>query len=324
MKKLGTLKIAVCLLLVLGLASSGFAESYPSKPIRMIIPYAAGGGTDVLARALQRPLEKELGTKIIVENIPAGTTKVGTMEMMKAKPDGYTIELMADIAWSGYYYSGTYDTKIWQKATPIGNVTIEPYFFYETRAESPYSTWAEFVAYAKKNPNKIFSCGAPGAGGALEVVTLEIMKANGIHCKYVPFQGAGPSRIALLGGHIDIRVCQITEAITMIRAGKTKGLAISSERRLKAVPNVPTFKELGLGETVYLTRGIWGPPKMPENVVQTLTKAIERAGKDPAFVKLVEDQLLYKIEYRSPKATFDQVESFDKRFGAKLTESYKQ
>jgi len=324
MKKITALTVLFCLFVVFGPAAAGFAQPFPSKSIRMIIPYAAGGGTDVLARALQRPLEKELGAKVVVENIPAGTTKVGTMEMMKAKPDGYTIELMADIAWAGYFYSGTYDTKIWQKATPIANVTIEPYFFYETRAEAPYSTWAEFVAYAKKNPNKIFSCGAPGAGGALEVVTMDIMKAHGIRCQYVPFQGAGPSKIALLGGHIDLRVCQITEAITMIQAGKTKGLAISSSKRLKEVPNVPTFKELGIGDTQYLTRAVWGPPKMPENIVNILSKAIERAGKDPEFVKLVEDKLLYKIEYRPPKSTFEQVENFDRRLGAKLAESYKK
>ena len=318
------LKMIVCLLCALGLAAPVMADTYPAKPIRVLIPYAAGGGNDVLMRAFQKPLEKELGAKLLIENIPAGNTKMGTLELMKAKPDGYTIMLISDIAWVGYYYAGTYDSKTWYKATPIANLTTEPLFFFETRVEAPYSSLKELSAYAKKHPEKMFSCGAPGTGGTLELVTMDVMKKFGIPCKFVPFQGAGPSKIALLGGHVDFRVCQITEAITMIRAGKTKGLAISSDKRFKAVPNVPTFKELGIGTSWTLPRAFWGPPKMPADIVNTLTKAIEKASKDPAFIKLVEDQLLYDIEYRTPKQTYEALDNYDKANGERLTASYKK
>jgi len=324
MKKMKTLNVIVCMLLVLGLSTSVMADNYPSKPIKVIIPYAAGGGNDVLMRAFQKPLEKELGAKILIENIPAGNTKMGTLELLKARPDGYTIMLISDIAWVGYYYAGTYDSKTWYKVTPIANLTTEPLFFFETRAENPYNTWKELMAYAKKNPDKIFSCGAPGTGGTLELVTMDIMKKSGIPCKFVPFQGAGPSKIALLGGHVDFRVCQITEAITMIRAGKTKGLAISSEKRFKAAPNVPTFKELGFGTSWTLPRAFWGPPKLPESIVNTLTKAIEKASKDPAFVKMAEEQFLYDVEYRTPKQTYEALDNYDKDNGARLTAAYKK
>ena len=227
----------------------GMAADFPQKPIRMIIPWSAGGGNDVLCRAFQPAFEKVLGQKILIDNIPAGTTKVGTMELMKAKPDGYTLLFSTTESWLAYYYSKTYDAKVWEQMVPIGNVTSEPYGFVETRIESPFKTWADLVKAAKENPGKL-SCGGPGAGGMMELIMNEITKAAGIQTRYVPFAGAGPSKIALLGGHVDFRVCQPPEAITMIRAGKSRGLAVSTDKRMEAIPDVPTFKELGIGGTI--------------------------------------------------------------------------
>ncbi|MBI5968486.1 MAG: tripartite tricarboxylate transporter substrate binding protein [Deltaproteobacteria bacterium] len=310
------------LFFVFGLITPGFSEDFPKKPIRMIIAYSAGGGTDVLARAFQKPFEKELGTRILIENIPAGTTKVATMELMKAKPDGYTIILMPDRAWVAYYYSKTYDTQVWEKLTPIGNITTEPYGFVEVRAESPYKTWVDLVKAAKENPGKL-TCGGPGAGGMMELIMNDITKAAGVETRYVPFAGAGPSKTALLGGHIDFRVCQPTEAITMIRAGKTRGLAVSTDKRMEALPDVPTFKELGIGESIILTRSIWGPSNLPQNIVNIMTKAIERASKDPDFIKVIEEQLLYTVEYRPSDRVREDLIDFHKAWGAKLAASYK-
>jgi tripartite-type tricarboxylate transporter receptor subunit TctC len=316
------IRLFLTFVFVLGVVSAGLAENYPTKPIRCIIPYSAGGGNDVLARAFQVPFEKALGTKILIENIPAGTTKVGTMELMKAKPDGYTIILSTNEAWVAYYYSKTYETKVWEKMAPIGNITSEPYGFVEVKIESPYKTWADLVKAAKENPGKL-TCGGPGAGGMMEVIMNEITKAAGVKTQYVPFAGAGPSKIALLGGHIDFRVCQPTEAITMIRAGKTRGLAVSTDKRMELLPEVPTFKELGIGESITLTRGVWGPPKLPQNIVNTITRAMEKATQDPDFVKLVQEQLLYTVEYRPPNKVKEELLNFDNRYGSKMAEAYK-
>jgi tripartite-type tricarboxylate transporter receptor subunit TctC len=298
------------------------AADFPQKPIRMIIPYAAGGGNDVLCRAFQPAFEKVLGQKILIDNISAGTTKVGTMELMKAKPDGYTLIFSTTEAWLAYYYSKTYDSKTWEQMVPIGNVTTEPYGFVEARIESPFKTWADLVKAAKENPGKL-SCGGPGAGGMMELIMNDITKAAGIKTRYVPFAGAGPSKIALLGGHVDFRVCQPTEAITMIHAGKSRGLAVSTDKRMESLPDVPTFKELGIGGTINLTRSIWGPPKLPSDLVYTLTKAIEKATKDPAFIKVAQDQLLYTVDYRLPEKMRSELLNFDKEFGPKLAEMYK-
>ena len=322
MKKCRVIPFLLIVVFLISSAGPGWADKYPSKPIRYIIPYAAGGGNDVLARAFQKPFEKELGVRILIENISAGTTKVATLEAMKAKPDGYTLIHMSDPAWVAYYYSKTYDTKVWEVMTPIGNLTSEPYGFVEVRAESPYKTWADLVRDAKENPGKL-TCGGPGAGGMMELIMNEITGAAGVKTQYVPFAGAGPSKTALLGGHIDFRVCQPTEAITMIRAGKTRGLAVSTDKRMEDLPDVPTFKELGIGDSIILTRSIWGPPKLPKEIVSHLTKTIERATKDPEFIKVAQEQLLYTVEYRQSGKVLEALVNFDKRYGAKLAEAYK-
>jgi len=301
----------------------GMAADFPQKPIRMIIPYGAGGGNDVNARAFQPALERVLGQRIVIENIPAGSTKLGTMELMKSKPDGYTLILSTPESWIGYYYSKTYETKVWEQMVPIANITTDPYGFVEVRAESPYKTWADLVKAAKEKPGQL-SCGGPGAGGMMQLIMNEITKASGITTRYVPFEGAGKSAIALYGGHIDFRVCQPQNAIVMIRAGKSRGLAVSSEKRMAGLPDVPTFKELGLREgTITLSCAIWGPPKLPPDLVHTLTKAVEKAMEDPDFIKIIRDKLLLTLSYQPPEKMKIHMENFDKEFGPKLAEMYK-
>jgi tripartite-type tricarboxylate transporter receptor subunit TctC len=298
----------------------GIAADYPQKPIRMIVPWGAGGGSDVLCRAFQPAFEKILGQRILIENIPAGSTKMGTMELMKAKPDGYTL-LFSNEAWIARYYAKIYDTKVWEQMTPIGNVTSEPLAFVEVRAESPFKTWGDLVKAAKENPGKL-SCGNPGVGSPLDIVFKEITEAAGINVRYVPFAGGGPSKIAMLGGHVDFRLCQPPEAITMIRAGKSRGLAISTDKRLEALPDVPTFKELDLkgGDLYTIIRGVWGPPNIPANLVNTLTQMIEKATKDPAFIKIAQDDFIYTVDYRSSEKVKAFVMRFDKEFGPTLME----
>lgn len=301
----------------------GMTADFPQRPIRVIIPWSAGGGSDVLCRAFQPAFEKELGQKILIENIPAGSTKVGTMELMKAKPDGYTL-LFSNEGWIARYYAKIYDAKVWESMTPIGNVTSEPLAFVEVRAESPFKTWADLVKAAKENPGKL-SCASPGVGSPLDLVFKEITEATGIDVRYVPFAGGGPSKIAMLGGHVDFRLCQPPEAIAMIRAGKSRGLAVSTDKRLKDLPDVPTFKELGLkaGELYTIIRGFWGPPNLPANLVSTLTNMIEKATKDPAFIKLAQDDFIYTVDYRSPEKVKAFVLNFDKEFGPRLVEMNK-
>jgi tripartite-type tricarboxylate transporter receptor subunit TctC len=302
----------------------GMAADFPQRPIRMIIPWSAGGGSDVLCRAFQPAFEKVLGQKIIIENMPGGATKIGTMELMKAKSDGYTL-LFSNEAWICRFYAGTYNIKVWEQMTPIANVTSEPLAFVEVRAESPYKTWEDLVKAAKENPGKI-SCGNPGVGSPLDIVYNQIVDKTGINIRYVPFAGGGKSKIALLGGHIDFRLCQPPEAIAMIRAGKTRGLAVSTDKRMKALPDVPTFKELGLmsGELYTIIRGVWGPPKMPAKIVNKLSDMVGKATEDPEFRKIAQETFLYTVDYRPSAEVKAFVLKYDKEFGPILAEMNKK
>jgi tripartite-type tricarboxylate transporter receptor subunit TctC len=310
-------------LILFAFSAIGEAAGYPQRPIRMIIPWSAGGGSDVLARAFQPALEKQLGQRLLIENIPAGSTKVGTMELLKAKPDGYTL-LFSNEAWIARYYAKVYDTKVWEQMTPIANVTSEPLAFVEVRAESPFKTWADLIRAAKENPGKL-SAGNPGVGSPLDIVFKEITDQTGVQIRYVPFAGGGASKVAMLGGHVDFRLCQIPEAAASVRAGQSRGLAISTEQRRKDFPDVPTFKELGLkiGDVYTIIRGIWGPPNLPADVVRTLEQMIEKATKDPTFIKIAQDEFSYTVDYRSSEQVKAFVTKFDKEFGPKLAEMNK-
>lgn len=313
--------VVLGLFLVLALVSTGFAKDYPTKPIKCINPFAPGGANGLAALAFQQSFEKELGTKILVENVPGGSTKVGTMEVVKAKPDGYTIVFMSDRTWVFFYYSKVYDTKVWETLTPVGNLTTEYFTFVEVKIDSPYKTWADLVKAAKENPGKL-TCGGAGSGGAGEYSMNEITRAAGIKTSYVPFAGGAAALTALLGGHVNFRIGAPSDAYPTIKGGKTRGLGLAAHTRMEALPDVPTFKELGLGETgiIPFTRSIWGPPKLPQKIVDVLTKAMEKAAKDPGFIKIVESQLLLKVDYKPPTQMQEAVINFDRIHGPKLAE----
>jgi tripartite-type tricarboxylate transporter receptor subunit TctC len=311
----------LALSLVCGLCSEGFSQSFPTKPIKYIVPFAAGGNTDIMARLISKPLEKEIGGKIFVENIPGGSTKVGTAECEKARPDGYTIMQATELTWLGVYFSKSANYKFWEKLTPLANMATESYGFYEVRAESPFKTWADLVKYGKENPGKL-TCGI-SSRGVYDLMIDDVERSYGIQVKHVPFTGAGPGGVALLGGHIDFRFCVASEAITMLRAGKTRGLAIQTEKRLPLIPEVPTFKEMGHDVmNVTATRSIWGPPNMPKNLVDLYARAIEKSTKDPEFLKTVEETFVSKVEFRPGPKMMEVVKGFEKQLGAKLAEFY--
>jgi tripartite-type tricarboxylate transporter receptor subunit TctC len=322
MKKMRVKVFVLGFLLLFSWGTIGMAADFPERPIRLIIPWSAGAGNDTGARVFQPYLEKALGQKLLFENIPAGSTKMGTLELLKAKPDGYTLIFSACEGWIGYYYSKTYDFKAWEQMTPIGNVNATPYGFFESRTGSLYKTWADVVKAAKENSGKV-TCSGPASGGMMEMLVLEAAKAAGVKITYVPFAGASKSGVALYGGHVDIRLSQPSNAITMVRAGKSQGLAVSTDKRMALLPDVPTFKELGIGPAVYISGGFWGPPKVPTNIVNTLTKAIEKATKEPEFIKTTQEIRVQEVAYRSPEKMMEVMRNFEKQYGAKLAEAYK-
>lgn len=302
-------------------AQSGLAQAYPSKPIRVIVPFAAGGSNDLIARALQQPLGKALNGTIVVENMPGASTKIGVTEVMKAAPDGHTLLLASLASTMAYYYSGAFDSKVWQELVILGRSGQMAWGMLETRADAPFKDWKELVAYAKKNPGKL-SAGGPAVGGMMNLIVLETAKSANIDVTYVPFKGGGPSGAALLGGHVQYRVAQPTEVVTNMRAGKTRGLAVAFPTRLPEMPDVPTFRELGIKFDVPVFGfDLWGPPKLPAPIASKLTKALQQAIKDPAYIEFVK-KLTYQPVFLGPDGLKKMAKAFETEIGPKLEAAF--
>lgn len=304
-----------------GVALASLAQAYPTKPIRVIVPFAAAGANDLSARAIQRPLGKVLGGTVVVENLPGASTKIAVNDLMKSAPDGHTLMLAGHVALMGYYYSGTYDSKIWEQLTILGQTGQMPWGMLEARADAPFKNWAELVSYAKKNPGKL-NAGGPAPGGMMNLIVIETAKSAGFDVTYVPFAGGGPSGTALLGGHVEYRVAQPSEVYPNLRAGKTRGLAVAFPNRVPEMPDVPTFKELGIMFDIPVFGfDFWGPPNMPPALANQISQAIERAVKDPEFVE-ASKRLVYQPVFTRPEALKESMRNFEKNIGPKLEAAF--
>ena len=314
-------KLAWLGLMVLGLAQPAVAQTYPSKPVRIIVPFAAGGANDLSARAIQTPLGKALGGTVIVENIAGASTKIATEQLVKAEPDGHTLMLAGHLALMGYYYSFAVEEKYWHRMTILGETGNFPWGMLETRADAPFRTWKELVEYAKKNPGKL-SAGGPAPGGMMNMIVLETAKSAGIDVTYIPFKGGGPSGQALLGGHVEYRVAQPSEVYPNVKAGKTRALAVAGPKRMEEMPDVPTLRELGIAFDVPpFGFDFWGPANMPPALADRISKAIEQAVKDPAFIE-ASKVLVYKPEFTGPDKLKESIRNFEQNIGPKMAEMF--
>jgi tripartite-type tricarboxylate transporter receptor subunit TctC len=308
---------------LLGLAAqAAFAQAYPSKPIRVIVPFNAGGANDLIGRAMQRPLGRFLNGTILIENMAGASTKIGVNEVMKAAPDGHTLLFASLDSTMAYYYSGVFDNvKVHEQLVILGRSGQMAWGMLEAKADSPYKNWQELVAHAKKNPGKL-SVGGPATGGMMNLIALETAKSAGVDVIYVPFTGGGPTGTALLGGHIDYRVAQPIEVVPNIRAGKTRGIAVAFPTRLPELPDVPTFRELGINFDVPIFGfDLWGPPGLPPAIASQLTRAMEQAIKDPEYAEAVR-KLTYQPVFVGPEPLKQMMKQFETEIGPKLEAAF--
>ena len=177
------------------------------------------------------------------------------------------------------------------------------------------------MANGKKNPGKLSSAG-PATGGMMNLIVLETAKSAGIDVTYVPFAGGGPSGTALLGGHVDYRVAQPIEVVSNVKAGKPRGIAVAFPTRLPEMPDVPTFRELGIQFDVQVFGfDLWGPPNLPAGVASQLTRALEQAIKDPEYVETVK-RLTYQPVFLGPEGLKQMAKAFETEIGPKLEAAF--
>ena len=274
--------VAASLSLLTGLVSAQSSSNYPSKPIKLIAPVAAGGGLDNLARKVADRLSKNLGQTIIVDNMGGGGGAIASQVTAKSAPDGYTLM----IAYVGTHGTNPAVRKLPYDAikdfTPVGMIGATPNVLIINPA-LPIKNLKEFIDYAKKNPAKL-TYGTSGPGTLTHLGMEQFKMASGIFMVHVPYRGIAPAFTDLLGGQTDAMLPTLFAAIPYLKTGRVHALAVTGQKRSSAEPNIPTFKELGFngfdGQQWY---GISGPANMPEAIVTKLNTELNKVLASPEF-----------------------------------------
>ncbi len=261
------------------------AQEWPNKPVRVIVPFPPGGGTDTVARPLTAKLSQLTGQQFVIDNRGGAGGTIGAGMAAKAAPDGYTVLLSpvhVAVAVSAYK-SLPYDLE--KDLTPVTTVAVFPdVLVAATRV--PAKTLPELIAYAKANPGKI-NCGSAGNGTTRHLACEMFNAAAGIKAEHVPYKGTGPATTALLGGEIDYIFEVLGSASGHIRSGKLKAIAVTSAKRSPSFPDVPTAIESGLpGFEVTSWYGLWVPTGSPPAVVQRSHRLVQQAFEDPEVREL--------------------------------------
>ncbi|HUH60400.1 MAG TPA: tripartite tricarboxylate transporter substrate binding protein [Candidimonas sp.] len=268
----------------LALGAISHAQTWPDQPIRWIVPYPAGGGTDVVARNVASAIEKPLNQTIIIENRPGAGTSIGATTVARAEPNGYVVGTAdsGTLAFNPALYSKlTYDPATF---TYIGGLARFP-LMLAVRYDSPLKSVEDVLAAAKKKSLSVSSAGA----GSPHHLAMELFKQrSGADLLHVPYQGAAPALQDLIGGQVDMMFIDGASGLPNVRAGKLRVLATATPERLAAVPDAPTMIEEGYsGFTAYAWQGLVGPAGMPADVVDRLSKELIAALQTPALAEKI-------------------------------------
>ncbi len=280
-------------------APDASAADWPTKPVRFVVPYAPGGGTDIMTRVLLPHLSSRLGQPVIVENKSGAGSTIGTEQVVESDPDGYTF-LVVDTAITVnpfLYKKLPYDTL--KDLQPVSLLATAPVILV-VHPKVPAKSVKELIDLAKAKPGQLnFASGGNGASTHLAVELLE--SVAGIDMVHVPYKGTGPAVTDLVGGHVDLLMGGISSARSHVEAGRLRALAVTGEKRSPAMPDVPTFKELGLaGVNASSYWGVLAPAGTPKPIVDRLSKEIAAALQVPEVGKrLVE--LGYDVIGGSPE-----------------------
>ncbi|MDA8228325.1 MAG: tripartite tricarboxylate transporter substrate binding protein [Desulfitobacterium hafniense] len=266
-------------------AASAGKTKYPEKPITMIVPWAAGGGTDLIFRKLADLMSKDLGQPVVIQNVNGAGGQVGFKQIANAKPDGYTV-------------GATTISMLLQKATQpdglgvnnftnIAMINQDPATL-TVKADSPYKDVASFVEAAKKEPGKLRISNS-GAKGVWHVASMLYEKQAGIKVIHLPYDGANPAAIAVGGGHAEATTASPPEVKPLVDSGKLKVLAVMDNKRHPLYPNVPTLKESGYDLSFGVWRSLVGPKGIPADITSKLEASVKKAVESEDFKKFMSD-----------------------------------
>ena len=255
-------------------------NTYPSRPVKIIVPYGPGGGSDIIIRAMQNKLAETLGQSIVIENKPGASTILGTDFVAKSAPDGYTAMIvdMAFLVNPSLFAKLPYDSQ--KDFIPVIELVSTPSIMLAS-SKMPFKNLKEFIQLAKSSPNKLsYASAGFGTGGHMASEMLKVV--TGIDLVHVPYKGAGPAMTDTLGAHVSIVFTTVGAAKPYVESGQIIGLGITSEKRVEALPQVPTFAEQGYPEVnANIVWGIFLPAGVPKEIVQKINVAFNATMQSP-------------------------------------------
>lgn len=265
--------------LTLASGAAAAQDNYPNQPIRLIVPYSAGGVTDQVGRALADEMGKRLGQSVVVENKTGANGTMGAIQMLQARPDGYSLTMVPIGIYRMPHITGApYDPA--KDFTYVSQIAGFNYYL-TVKGDAPWKNVADLVADAKKNTNTI-SYGTPGAYSSQHIAMVQLGEAAGVEWTHIPFKGEADALAALMGGHIEV-VVGASGVLPHIESGGARALAALGETRAESMPDVPTLKESGYDVVHTSAFGIVGPKGLPAAIVEKLDAAIGDTLADEAF-----------------------------------------
>jgi len=280
--------LAATALMLVSSALPALADTYPSKPIRMIVPYLAGGVTDVMARQFATVMSDKLGQQIVVDNKPGANTLIATQAAATAPPDGYTIFFMdlSLLSYNAYLYKQQ-PYELTRDFVPVTSVAEIP-LGLAVNNFVPANNVKEFIAYAKANPGKM-NYSSTASGGLPHLAMENLKSVAGIEMTHVPYKGAAAAITDMIGGQVQAMFNDVSTSVQYVNAGRMKVLAISGDKRMPRMPDVPTFAELGMPKlSTAAFMGIVAPARTPPAAIARLDAAIREASKSPAVVEYLQ------------------------------------
>ena len=282
-------RLPFVVLLLIAATAQARAQDWPSRPMTLVVPFAAGGGVDVSARIQAQGMGERLGQPIVVDNMGGAAGMTGALHVAKSDPDGYTI-LIGNSGTQAFSQS-LHKEPLYNSVTdftPVGLATESPRILI-ARKDLPVSNLQEFIAYVKANQSKM-QFGSAGVGSGTHLPCVLLNTAMNVTVTHVPYRGEGPAQQDLIGGRLDYMCSTIQTGAALVKQGQVKGIAVMAPQRVKIIPDLPTTTEQGLpGVEASVWNAFFLPRGAPDAIVQKLNKAIGDTLNDPAISKRLED-----------------------------------
>ncbi|MCX7200538.1 MAG: tripartite tricarboxylate transporter substrate binding protein [Proteobacteria bacterium] len=305
--------------LVVGVPSFAGAQNYPSKPIRLVVPFDAGGTVDALARVVTAQITKQSGVRFIVDNRPGANSAIGSAAVARATPDGYTVLNVSPSLVLNALLSKDVPYDLQKDFVPVTNIGVGQGYLLVARQELPVNSVNDLIALAKKRGDKRLTYGTPGIGNALHVASEIFATKAATPLLHVPYKGSAPALAAIAAGEVDLMMLSPPTVFPYVQSGRVRPIAFTGSERSKEFPNVPTMKEAGVEDCVI--KGTWVgwfvPAGTPQKSIAVLAEEVRKAVQSPEVAKVLMTGG-FEPDGRSPAEFARFVKAEGQRFGEVL------